>query len=53
MAHGHEGPYANPVNSALSQVKMTSDRDRSALVVIYPQIDVVSPKTVSGTECDK
>jgi nicotinamidase-related amidase len=39
-----EDPYADPKNPALPDPHMTLDLERTALVVIDPQIDFLSPK---------
>lgn len=37
-------PYADPANPALPQIDMTLDLGRTALVIIDPQVDFLSPK---------
>ncbi len=37
-------PYADPKNPALPQIDMTLDLTRTALVIIDPQVDFLSPK---------
>lgn len=40
----HHGPYADPVDPALPKSSITLDLPRTALVVIDPQIDFMSPE---------
>ena len=40
----HHAPYADPVDPALPKSSMTLDLPRTALVVIDPQIDFMSPE---------
>lgn len=40
----HHGPYADPVDPALPKSGITLDLSRTALVVIDPQIDFMSPE---------
>ena len=37
-------PYADPANPALPQIDMTLDLGRTALVIIDPQVDFLSPQ---------
>lgn len=43
-ANAADNPYANPKNPALPNPEMKLDLERTALVVIDPQIDFLSPK---------
>jgi len=47
----HHSPYADPANPALPKVNLTLDLSRTALVVIDPQIDFMSPEGRSWPAC--